>query len=72
MVGLLKKQYIPANVTVNAGEKIQVKIIDYDKDNMKINVVHKDSQYNKNPVKKQSEKVVNNKLTFGDLYKTTE
>ena len=72
MVGLLKKEHIPANITVSVGEKMQVKIIDYDKENMKINVVHKDSQYNKSTVKKQSEKVVNNKVTFGDLYKTNE
>ena len=72
MVGLLKKEHIPANITAHVGDKIQVKIIDYDKNNMRINVVHKDSQYKKtNPVKPVPASTIK-KVTFGDIYGTKE
>ena len=72
MIGLLKKEHIPANIIVNVGDKIPVKVVDYDKNNMKINVVHEGFQYKKSNSHKQTSTQVNKKITFGDIYDTKE
>ena len=67
MVAMLRKDHLPASLSLNVGDKITVKVIEYDKIKMKINVVHKDYKYHKQSSAKQQEMKINKNVTFGDI-----